>query len=452
MGRLFGTDGVRGVANVELTPELAFKLGYYGAKVLAKNSDHQPKFVVGMDTRKSGSMLEHALCAGICSAGADVYCCGVIPTPGIAFLTSEMDFDAGVMISASHNPFEFNGIKFFNHKGYKLPDEIEDEIERHIRESSPASEERPAYEKLGEVHVFSQAGEHYLNHLRYALGLDLSGMKLAVDCANGATFELAPKLFRRLGAEVVVIGNTPDGLNINQDCGSTHLQALQELVVRKKCDLGIAFDGDADRMLAIDENGKILDGDVIMAILARYLRAKGKLAKDTLVVTVMSNLGLTIHAKETGLQLATTKVGDRYVLEEMRKNGYSLGGEQSGHFILLDYSTTGDGMLSALALLKALRRSGQKLSEAGTLMTVYPQVLLKTKVPNPVKSTLMEHPELQAEITRVEEGLQGEGRVLVRASGTEPVIRVMLEGKSVPAIQELAEKIVAKIDELVATL
>lgn len=447
MTRLFGTDGVRGVANTELTPELAFALGYYGARVLAHGLDHQPRFVVGMDTRRSGPLMEHALCAGICAAGADAYLCGVIPTPGIAFLTADRHFDAGVMISASHNPYPFNGIKFFNSEGYKLPDAVEDEIEDYIQGRREDKEARPEGAAVGTVHSYPQGPEHYFQHLRYAMGLDLSGHKIAMDCAHGAAYDLGPRLFRQLGADLVVIGDTPDGLNINEGVGSTHLEALIDLVRREGCELGIAYDGDADRMLAVDAQGRVADGDVIMAILARYLRSKQQLKEDCLVVTVMSNLGLFLHAKETGLKLVTTKVGDRYVLEEMRKSGYTLGGEQSGHVILSDYATTGDGILSSLALLKSLRKAGESLEEASQLMKVLPQVLLPAHVPNPHKNQLMEAEAVQEHIREVSEKLGERGRVLVRPSGTEPMIRVMLEGEDLEEIRSLAEALVETILE-----
>lgn len=486
MARLFGTDGVRGIANTELTPELAFYLGYCGALVLAhrhlKHTESgrrdegvgsadlapsepiRPKVVVGMDTRLSGPILSQALCAGLCAAGADAYACGVIPTPGIAFLTRDLDFDAGVVISASHNPYEFNGIKFFNRKGYKLSDAQEDEIETLMRALGvlPGQTEadqqqarqnlpetllhqalnRPTGSGLGRISVYQQGVEHYLHHLRYAMGLDLTGLKIALDCANGAAFDLAPRLFRQLGADLVIRGQTPDGININQDCGSTHLQGLSELVVAHQCDIGLAFDGDADRLLAVDETGQPADGDVILAILAQYLKNKGRLAKNRFVVTVMSNFGLTRFAEDNGFEWVTTQVGDRYVLEALLEQGLNLGGEQSGHLILTDYSTTGDGLLSALALLKALRRSHQSLKQARQMITLYPQVLLPARVKNEHKGRILNHPTLQAEQARIEAALKGRGRVLVRASGTEPLIRVMLEGEDLTWIQTAAQSLV----------
>lgn len=448
MARLFGTDGVRGIANTELSPELAFKLGYYGARVLAGGLDHRPQFVVGMDTRLSGTLLCQALCSGICSAGADVYVAGVIPTPGIAYLTQDLSFDAGVVISASHNPFEFNGIKFFNSDGFKLSDEMEDAIEDFVVGRIPDDSPRVTGEAVGTVHTYPQGVEHYLTHLRYAMGLDLTGMRIALDCANGAASDLAPRLFRQLGADLYVIGQTPDGKNINENCGSTCLEPLAELVLREQCDLGLALDGDADRLLAIDHQGQVVNGDCLLAILAEYLRTRSQLKENTLVVTVMSNLGLMLHAREAGIHLEHTKVGDRYVLEAMRQGGYSLGGEQSGHMILLDYSTTGDGILSALALLKALRRSGKSLAEASQMVKILPQVLLRAEVPNTHKVAVMESSELKQAIEAVEVRLGETGRVLVRASGTEPVIRVMLEGSDTESIQAMAEELIQVVNSI----
>lgn len=452
MGVLFGTDGVRGIANTELSPELAFKLGYYGARVLAADLQQKPRFVIGHDTRLSSSMLENALCAGICSAGADAYCCGTIPTPGIAYLTAEKEFSAGVVISASHNPYEFNGIKFFNSTGFKLSDEIEDQIEAYITGTRADDLPRPTGDALGTVFPYPQGIDAYMAHLRYAMGLDLHGLKIAMDCANGAAYSIAPRIFRNLGAELHLIGDIPDGININSGCGSTDLRALSELVVREKCDIGLAFDGDADRLLAIDHTGREVDGDEIMAILAEYLRSKNLLGKDTLVITVMSNLGLTKHAETANLNIVTTKVGDRYVMEAMREGGYTLGGEQSGHFIMLDFATTGDGILSALALLKALRKSHKTLHEAAKTVTIYPQVLLKTKVRNENKSKILDLPEVATAITKVQAVLGGNGRVLVRPSGTEPVIRVMIEGQDTEAIKAQAEELVKIIETAEAAL
>ncbi len=364
MSRLFGTDGVRGIANKELTPDLAFQLGWAGAKVLAGETWHKPIILVGLDTRISCGMLEAALVSGICSAGADVCICGVIPTPGVAYLTRKYKCDAGVIISASHNSYEYNGIKFFSNNGYKLPDDTEDRIEELIRAYDEKADDRPIGSQLGRRIIKQNASHDYTEHLKRRMAVDLSGLKIGLDCANGASAHIAPALFGDLGADVVTVGVEPDGTNINDGCGSTHLDRLRQLVRRESCDIGIAFDGDADRMLAVDENGDPVDGDVIMAIIALDMKMNHQLRDDTLVVTVMSNLGLDIMAAEKGINLVKTKVGDRYVLEEMLRNGYSLGGEQSGHIILLEDSTTGDGMLSALRLLRALTERGQRLSEA----------------------------------------------------------------------------------------
>lgn len=448
MGKYFGTDGVRGVANTELTPEMAFSLGRCGALVLAgRGGKHKARILIGTDTRVSCSMLESALVAGICSAGADAVVCGVVPTPGVACLTKMGGYDAGAVISASHNSFEFNGIKFFNTDGYKLPDSVENEIESIMDGAVPEQLPRLTGSGVGKRLQYADAAAVYRNHLLKTAGAELAGMKIALDCANGASFAIAPDLFRAAGAEVIVMGQSPDGVNINKGCGSTHMGPLRRLVTEEKCDLGIAFDGDADRMLAVDGRGNCVDGDVIMAILAGYMRGKGLLKNDTVVVTVMSNLGLDIYAREAGIKLAKTAVGDRYVLENMLKYGHSLGGEQSGHVILLDYATTGDGMLSALWLLKALRETGRTLSEAASVMQVLPQVLKQARVQNGNKEQVMEDPEIKEQCRLKEQALRGEGRILVRASGTEPVIRVMLEGKDKAEITQMAEELAALIEK-----
>ncbi|MBP7402250.1 MAG: phosphoglucosamine mutase [Clostridia bacterium] len=445
MGRLFGTDGVRGIANRELTAELAFNLGQAGAAVLAGHARHRPQVLIGSDTRISCGMLEAALAAGLCAAGADAVLCGVIPTPGIAALTGSGGYDAGVVISASHNSFEFNGIKFFNADGYKLADAVEDEIEGMI--AAGTYPKRPDRDRVGRVRRFDGAAAEYSAHLAQIMGVDLSGLLIAMDCANGAASGIAPALFRSLGANVVVIGNEPDGTNINDNCGSTHLGSLAHLVREQECSIGIAFDGDADRMLAVDEYGDPVDGDVIMAIIADDMRRQGALEDDTLVVTVMSNLGLDIAAGELGIRLEKTKVGDRYVLETMIAGGYSIGGEQSGHIILRDCATTGDGMLSALRLLRALKNRGQMLGQARRIMTVLPQVLKSARIPNPNKESAMADPVIRSMCEECDKRLAGRGRVLVRASGTEPVIRVMLEGEDIDVITGMAEQIAAKIAE-----
>lgn len=441
MGRLFGTDGVRGVANKELTPDLAYRLGWAGAQVLAGESSHRPMILVGTDTRISCAMLESALVAGICSAGADALVCGVIPTPGIAYLTRKYQCDAGVVISASHNAFEFNGIKFFSSQGYKLPDAIEDKIEGLISEYEDLSCDRPIGASVGRRIEKKNASRDYTEHLKRRMGVDLSGMKIGLDCANGACAHIAPGLFSDLGADVIAIGIEPDGCNINDNCGSTSLDRLRQMVRRESCDIGIAFDGDADRMLAVDENGTVVDGDGIMAIIALDMKEQGQLRENTVVVTVMSNLGFDIMARNNELQLAKTKVGDRYVLEEMLRQGYVLGGEQSGHIILLEHSTTGDGMLSALRLLRSLTRWAQRLSEARNVITVLPQVQKSARVPNDKKEKVMTDSDILSAIAKMEQELADSGRVLVRASGTEPIIRVMLEGKEQEQISQMADQL-----------
>mgnify|MGYP000471455100 CR=1 FL=1 len=446
MARLFGTDGVRGVANTELTAELAYKLGQAGAYVLTSETKHTPKILVGMDTRISGQMLEAALVAGICSVGAEAVCLGVIPTPAVAYLTRHYKADAGVVISASHNPFEFNGIKFFDSNGYKLPDATEDKIEELIR-NGMNDIEFPTGAGVGRKSVAENTLRDYVDFLKSTINCDLSGYKIALDCANGASYQVAPMLFRELGAEVFTINNTPDGININRDCGSTHISQLREFVVKCGADIGFAFDGDADRCLAVDENGQLVDGDQIMAVIGLELKKAGCLNNDTVVVTVMSNMGLDIMAQKNGLRIVKTKVGDRYVLEEMLDKGYILGGEQSGHIIFLKHSTTGDGLLTALQLISVMRSTGRKLSDLAGVMQVLPQVLRNAKVKNENKHNYMDD-EVIAKLCRgLEEEFHGEGRVLIRPSGTEPLVRVMIEGKDKDYIAKRAEELAAVIEE-----
>ena len=438
MARLFGTDGVRGVANEELTPLLAMQLGQAGAYVLTKEKEHKPTIMVGCDTRISGDMLANALMAGVCSVGANAVYVGVIPTPAVAYLTRKYKVDAGVVISASHNPVEFNGIKFFDGNGYKLPDEMEDEIEALIK-SNMKDVPFPTGSRVGKIKYRTDAREEYINHAIQSVPVDLTGMKVVVDAAEGASFYTSVEAIKELGAEV--IANRPDGLNINVDCGSTHMEELQARVVYEKANIGLAFDGDADRLLAVDENGNLVDGDQIMAIVGNHMRSQGKLKKDTIVVTVMSNLGFTLMAKEKNLNIETTKVGDRYVLERMKEIGASLGGEQSGHVIFLDENTTGDGLLSALHLLQVLVDTGKPLSELSQIMTVLPQALVNAKVPNHKKDHYMDYPEIASAIAKLEEMFAGEGRVLIRPSGTEPKVRVMIEGKDQALIDAEAKKL-----------
>jgi len=446
MGRLFGTDGVRGIANSELTADLAYKLGQAGAYVLTAETKHIPKILVGMDTRISGQMLEAALVAGICSVGAEAICLGVIPTPAVAYLTRHYKADAGVVISASHNPFEFNGIKFFDNNGYKLPDAIEDKIEAIIRENCDKLP-KPIGSAVGIKSVKDTALDDYISFVCSTVDCNLSGLKIAVDCANGAAYKAAPMALRLLGAEICVINDNPDGININKDCGSTHMEALQKYVSECGADVGVAFDGDADRMLAVDEKGNIIDGDQIMAITGLELKKRGKLNKNTIVVTVMTNMGFDIMARREGINVAKTKVGDRYVLEEMLEKGYSLGGEQSGHVIFLEHNTTGDGLLTALQLLSILKTSGKKLSDLASVVQPLPQVLRNAKVNNGKKYDYLKDELIASMCSKLEEEFDGEGRVLIRPSGTEPLIRVMIEGKDQQYITEKAEVLVKLIEE-----
>lgn len=437
MGRLFGTDGVRGVANSELTPELAFKIGRAGAYVLTSDA-HKPKILVGRDTRISGEMLESALIAGICSVGAQAVCAGVIPTPAIAYLVRTQGFDAGVMISASHNPFEHNGIKYFNSEGYKLSDEIEERIEAIILDNAEEIS-RPTHENVGRISHDSTLCEKYIKFAASTTEVRLDGMKIAIDCANGASSVTAQKALEILGAEVSVINNSPDGININADCGSTHIEGLMRYATEVGADMGLAFDGDADRVLAVSEKGEYVDGDKIMAICALDLKARGKLKKNTIVATVMSNLGLFVMGREKGLNIEKTKVGDRYVLEEMLKSDYSIGGEQSGHVILLEHNTTGDGLVTGIQLASAVKKSGKTLSELAGVMDVYPQVLINAKVKTENKERYTEDAEIMAEIEKIEAEFANNGRVLIRPSGTEPLVRVMIEGKDENIIRTRAE-------------
>ena len=447
MGRMFGTDGVRGIANTELTAQMAYDLGRAGAYVLTEGT-HKPKILVAKDTRISGDMLESALVSGILSVGAEAVCLGVVPTPAVAYLTRAYGADAGVMISASHNPVEYNGIKFFDNKGYKLSDELEDSIQQVI-ENGCKEVPCPVGGSLGRKKREDSALEDYIEHSKSTVDVDFSGMKIALDCANGAAYHAAVETFRDLGAEVVVINNDPDGININKSCGSTHPEELMDYVVRKQCDLGLAFDGDADRCLAVDEKGRLIDGDFIMAICAKEMKKQGRLKDDVLVVTVMSNLGLDIAAQKEGIKTVKTKVGDRYVLEEMVKEGYKLGGEQSGHVIFLDYNTTGDGMVTGLQLASVVKKSGKTLSELASIMKELPQVLVNAKVPNDKKNIHEVDEDIKAEIANIEEALHGVGRVLIRPSGTEPLVRVMLEGEDQAEIDVMAHRLAKMIEEKV---
>lgn len=440
MSRMFGTDGVRGVAGAELTIELATKLGQAGAYVLTKEQEHQPTLIVGCDTRISGGMLANALMAGICSVGANAIYVGVMPTPAIAYLTRKHKVDAGVVISASHNPMEFNGIKFFNGDGYKLSDALEDEIEELIR-NNMKDVVLPIGSGVGRIdYRFDLRGE-YVKFMKKCVPVDLTGMKIVIDCAEGASYYTSVKTLKDLGADLVAIHTKPDGTNINANCGSTHMEELQARVVYEKADVGLAFDGDADRMLAVDEKGNLVDGDQLMAICGCHMKKKGTLKKNTIVVTVMTNLGFSLMGEREGIHVEKTKVGDRYVLENMLENGYNIGGEQSGHIIFLDDNTTGDGLLSGLHLLQVMKETGRKLSELAEVMEVLPQALVNAKVPNHKKEKFMEYTEIAEAIKALEEKFNGEGRVLIRPSGTEPLVRVMIEGKNQSEIEEEAQKL-----------
>lgn len=448
MGRLFGTDGARGVANTELTCEQAMAIGRAAAMVLIDAEHRRPRVVIGKDTRISSDMLEAALVAGFCSVGADVTLLGVVPTPAVAYLVKHYEADAGVMISASHNPCEYNGIKIFNGEGYKLSDELEEEIEAIVLDGAQTPP-CPTGGDIGRVTRCKSAVDDYVRHLLSVTDVSLRGMKLAVDCANGSASATARKLFSALGADCVFLNDQPDGVNINADCGSTHIDQLSEFVKKLKYFAGVAFDGDADRCLAVDEQGNLIDGDKIIAALAMDMKAKGELDRDAAVVTVMSNLGFFRCCEANGITPVSTKVGDRYVLEEMRKSGYCIGGEQSGHIIFLHHATTGDGQLSALKLLTACREKGVKLSRFCSVMERYPQVMINVKATAEQKALYTADTALAKEIESANAALGRDGRVLVRVSGTEPLLRIMVEGKEFDHINrvavELGEKIKAAI-------
>lgn len=441
MGRLFGTDGARGVANSELTVELAVNIGKAAAMVLTgAGSSNRPKILIGKDTRLSSDMLEGALIAGLCSVGADVVLLGAVPTPAVAYLVKKYSADAGIMISASHNPFEFNGIKIFSGSGYKLPDSLEEEIEAIVLDGARPYPD-PTGDGLGRVIYADNAAEDYISHIIETVPERLDGMKVAIDCSNGSASRTAKELFTRLGADCIMLADKPDGININKDCGSTHMEALQKFVKESDAELGIAFDGDADRCLACDENGEYIDGDFIIAICALDLHERGELKKDTVVGTVMANMGFGRFCKKNDISFIAANVGDRYVLEEMLKEGYNLGGEQSGHVIFLDYATTGDGQLTAAQLLSIIKRKGRPFSEVADIMKHYPQVLINVKVTAEGKKNFAADQEISAKISKVEAELGDEGRILVRMSGTEPLVRVMLEGADENEIRRIGEDV-----------
>lgn len=448
MGRLFGTDGVRGIANKELTPMLAFKIGQAGAYVLTENTGEKPTILVGKDTRISGDILECALTAGLCSVGARVVSAGVIPTPAIAYLVRKCGFSAGVMISASHNPFEHNGIKFFSGDGYKLSDETEEKIESIILDNR-AEIVCPTHDGIGTCLTDSSLVDKYIDFAVSTAGEKLDGLKVAIDCANGASCVTARYALERLGAEVFVSNAAPNGVNINDGCGSTHLEAISRFVVECGADVGLAFDGDADRVLAVDEHGNEVDGDKIMSICALDMKERGLLPDNTVVATVMSNLGFFKMGEKEGLKIKQTKVGDRYVLEEMLRCGHKIGGEQSGHVILLDYNTTGDGLVTGLCLLSVMKRSAKPLSELASVMQVYPQVLINATVKNEFKneSVYMEVPEIRKEIEKLNAEFKDSGRVLIRPSGTEPLVRVMIEGQDSEVIASRAKALAALMEK-----
>ena len=445
MKKYFGTDGIRRIANTELTPELVYRVAKAGAYALSKHTNKTPTILIGRDTRLSGTLIESAMTAGFLSYGANVKQLGVIPTPGVAYLTKRLKADASVVISASHNTYDFNGIKYFSNKGMKIPDEIEEEIE-DIMDSGKLDELTAHSDKIGVAEDRQDLIEEYIFFFRKIFeenleNLDKENFVVGLDVANGATYKVAEQVFKKLGINYEIINNEPNGININDNCGSTHIEGLKELVMQKHLNLGIAYDGDGDRCLAVDENGHEIDGDMILAIFANYLKEKGKLKRDTVVATVMSNLGLKKFALNNNLNFEATKVGDRYVLEKMLKEGYNLGGEQSGHIILLDYNPTGDGILTSLMLIEIMLEKQAKLSELSKVIKKYPQVLINVKVNNDKKKNYETDEEIQKLVKELQEEFKDNGRVLVRASGTEPIIRVMIEGEHQSDIEEKAQKL-----------
>lgn len=444
MGRLFGTDGVRGIANKELTPELAFKLGKAGTYVLKKKND-RPVIIIGKDTRVSGDMLEAALTAGILAVGGNVIKAGVVPTPAVAYLTRYYHADAGIVISASHNTFEYNGIKFFNGEGFKLDDLLEEKIEDIIISSIDVNSHITG-DQIGKcLEAEEDAADLYVQRLLDTADYRLDGRKVVLDCANGASYQIAERVYKALGADVTVIGNEPNGININEACGSTHPEKLQEEVVRQGADIGLAFDGDADRLIVVDNLGRVVDGDKTIAICAKMLKKEGCLVDDKVTATVMSNIGFHKDMEAAGISVDVTGVGDRYVLESMLKTGCVIGGEQSGHIIFLEHTTTGDGVMSSLQLVKAMLKDGRTIAEMSDDIKIYPQVLVNARIHNDHKKTYMNDPEVAAEIAAVEEAVAGNGRLLIRPSGTEPLVRVMMEGSDIDQIRPLAENLAALI-------
>ena len=446
MGRIFGTDGARGVANTDISCELAMNIGRATAMVVAEEIGRKPTVIIGKDTRISSNMLESAMAAGLCSVGADVTIIGVVPTPAVAYLVAQGYADAGIMLSASHNSYEYNGIKIFGEGGFKLSDEKEFELEAIVLDSAYPYSIRWGWE-VGHITVKEELADEYIEHIAGTVNDDLSGMRILVDCSNGSASQTAEKLFSRLSANAEILFSEPNGININKNCGSTHLVSLAERVRGEGFDIGIAFDGDADRCLAVDENGKILSGDEIMAILAICMKERGLLKNDTIVATVMSNLGFFRFGDKNKFNIESTKVGDRYVLERMRAGGFNIGGEQSGHLILSDYMPTGDGQLTAVQLLSTLKQSGKKLSELAKVMKVYPQVLVGFRADTAMKSLLATDKGADKIIKEAAEKLGNDGRILVRPSGTEPIIRVMIEGKDEEMITALAAEVAERLEE-----
>ena len=445
MRKLFGTDGVRGIANEELTCELAYKIGRAGAVVLTQVQHKRPVILIGKDTRISGDMLEAAMISGICSVGADVMQLGIIPTPAVAYLVRKYGADAGVVISASHNPMEHNGIKFFSGDGYKLSDDVEERIEELIF-APDDSIKRASGEEIGRVLCCKNPQEDYVAFLRSTTDTNLFNMKIAIDCANGAAYKTAPMLFGSLDATYTLFNASPNGTNINAGCGSTHIERFSKEVALGDFDIGVAFDGDADRCILVDSDGNIIDGDKIISVCAKYMKEKGKLKKDTAVVTILSNMGLHKMAKENNINIISTAVGDRYVLEEMMKGGYSIGGEQSGHIIFLDYNTTGDGELSALQFISIMKKTRQSASELASVMQVYPQVMMNVKVKNDAKREYEKDSEIVSAINEAKDRLGEDGRILIRPSGTEPLIRVMVEGRDFSLINDVVKKVSGLIE------
>ncbi len=451
MRKYFGTDGIRRIANTELTPELVYKVAKSGAYVFSKHTNHVPTILIGRDTRLSGTLIESAMVAGFLSYGANVKLLGVIPTPAVAYLTRKLKADASVVISASHNTFEFNGIKFFSNKGMKIPDSLEEEIEE-VMESGKIEELTAVRDKIGVYENCEDLIDEYVYFFRKNFDTNMDkinrdGFIIGLDTANGATYKVAEKIFTSLGIRYKIINNNPNGININDKCGSTHIEFLQKYVVENKLNMGFAYDGDGDRCLAVDEKGNLIDGDIIMAIIAKYLKEKEKLSKNTIVATVMSNLGLHKYAEKNGLKLEQTQVGDRYVLEKMLKEDYNLGGEQSGHIILLDYNPTGDGILTSVMLIQAVLESNKKASELADIIKIYPQVLVNAKVDSDKKYDYDKVPEIQEAIKKLEKEFDGNGRILIRPSGTEPLVRVMIEGENQQEITKKAKEMAKLIEE-----